>query len=264
MQISLDILPKHSNKNSGWPWTEVSNNAPHLMPNGSDWTRITVVTPSYNQGQFLEETIRSVLLQGYPNLEYIIIDGGSTDNSVEIIKRYEQWLTFWISEADDGQSHAINRGFAKGTGELFAWLNSDDIYLPNTLHTIARAYQQVDTTTGAIVGYGVKVDLFGNIIYEPKKADLTFDTILDWYQNHFMQPGCFFTKVAWQQCGPLREDLEYCMDVDLWLKIAKQFSFHRIPHICAHATVHGSAKTTNKRTLYYTRIETDILLVQYG
>src|SRR5262249_19241824 len=110
-------------------------------------------TPSFNQGQFLEETIRSVLLQGYPNLEYLIIDGGSTDRSVEIIKKYEPWLAYWVSEPDRGQSHAINKGFKRATGEILAWLNSDDIYLPCTLIKVCRVFlkQKADLVTGGIV-----------------------------------------------------------------------------------------------------------------
>src|SRR5687767_11548136 len=110
---------------SGWPWICPGTARGQLVLAGSDWPRITIVTPSFNQAQFLEETIRSVLLQGYPNLEYIIIDGGSTDKSVDIIKKYEQWLAYWVSEPDRGQSDAINKGFEKATGEVFAWINSD-------------------------------------------------------------------------------------------------------------------------------------------
>ena len=105
------------------------------MPD-ANYPRISIVTPSYNQGQFIEQTIRSVLLQNYPNLEYIIIDGGSTDNTVETIEKYEQYITYWVSEPDRGQSHAINKGFARCTGEIMAWLNSDDLYLPSALKSL--------------------------------------------------------------------------------------------------------------------------------
>ena len=118
LQPLIDSLPPIDVAKPGWPWAEASVPLPEKMPDGSDWPRISVVTPSYNQGEFIEETIRSVLLQGYPNLEYIIIDGGSTDNSVEIIKKYEPWLTYWVSEKDRGQSHAINKGFKHAAGEI--------------------------------------------------------------------------------------------------------------------------------------------------
>ena len=113
----LELLPLNSIR-KGWPWSEESSFLSKLKSDGSEWPRITIVTPSYNQGRFIEETIRSVLLQNYPNLEYIIIDGGSNDNTLEIIKKYEPWITYWISEPDKGQSDAINKGFQKATGYM--------------------------------------------------------------------------------------------------------------------------------------------------
>src|SRR5579862_8824120 len=104
------------------------------------WPRITVVTPSFQQGRFLEETIRSVLGQGYPNLDYIVIDGGSTDQSVEIIQKYAAQLSYWVSEPDHGQANAVNKGFQRSTGEILGWLNSDDLLLPGALFTIGRAF----------------------------------------------------------------------------------------------------------------------------
>src|SRR5437588_12503482 len=115
-----NVLPPPSDK-AGWPWTSQHLALPRVQPNGHPWPRISIITPSYNQGRFIEETIRSVLLQGYPNLEYLIIDGGSSDESVEIITKYSPWLAYWISEKDHGQSDAINRGFSRATGEVVAW-----------------------------------------------------------------------------------------------------------------------------------------------
>src|SRR4030042_6265175 len=122
---TLKELPSPPQGKTGWPWTEESPQLHNTMPDGSPWPKISIVTPSFNQGQFIEETIRSVLLQGYSDLEYIIIDGGSKDDSIELIRKYEKWLTYWVSEPDHGQSHAINKGFRKASGEIVAWLNSD-------------------------------------------------------------------------------------------------------------------------------------------
>ncbi|MGB5971795.1 MAG: glycosyltransferase, partial [Nodosilinea sp.] len=117
------------------------------MPDGSEWPRVSIVTPSYNQGQFLEETIRSVLLQRYPNLEYIVIDGGSTDNSAEIIEKYQSCITYWVSEKDNGQAHAINKGLKISTGSILGWINSDDLYVKGTLRKIAQALCQNQSYT---------------------------------------------------------------------------------------------------------------------
>src|SRR5882724_1025422 len=114
---TLADLPPSTPVRTGWPWTVETPSLPPLRPDGTPWPRVSIVTPSYNQGQFIEEAIRSVLLQGYPDLEYIIIDGGSSDQSVEIIKKYEPWLAYWISARDKGQSQAINRGFARAKGD---------------------------------------------------------------------------------------------------------------------------------------------------
>jgi len=137
----LNDLPSSFTGKVGWPWTEESPQLSDTMPDGRPWPKISIVTPNYNYGQFLEETIRSVLLQGYPNLEYIIIDGGSTDNSIEIIKKYEKWLAYWISEPDRGQSHAINKGLKMASGEWFNWINSDDLLMPHALKTLIKISQ---------------------------------------------------------------------------------------------------------------------------
>ena len=139
---TLRDLPPPPQGKTGWPWTDESSQLPDRMPDGSPWPRISIVTPSLNQDQFIEETIRSVLLQGYPNLEYIIIDGGSIDSSMKVIREYQLWLLYWQSEPDPGQSAAINKGFEVGRGDILAWLNSDDVYLPQTCSIVARAFSE--------------------------------------------------------------------------------------------------------------------------
>jgi glycosyltransferase involved in cell wall biosynthesis len=125
---ALEQLPVPPKGKTGWPWTEESPQLPEAMLDGGAWPKISIVTPSYNQGEFIEETIRSVLLQGYPDVEFIIIDGNSTDHTIEVIKKYGPWISFWVSEDDQGQAHALNKGFHKATGVLIGWQNSDDYY----------------------------------------------------------------------------------------------------------------------------------------
>jgi glycosyltransferase involved in cell wall biosynthesis len=232
---------------TGWPWTEESKPLPPLMPNGNPWPKVSIVTPSYNQGQFLEETIRSVLLQNYPNLEYIIMDGGSTDNSVEIIRKYEPWLKYWVSEKDGGQSHAINKGFTHSTGNLLGWLNSDDYYLPETLYKLCKANLS-DPTVGLVYGQGHIINSKGKIVYTPTLKQVTRESLFDWsFGNDFMQPSSLFTEKAWSDCGTLDERLHYSMDVDLFLKIAIKYDFLMIEDILSISHSHCGAKTTVDR-----------------
>src|SRR5262245_61472158 len=150
--VNLSQLPQPSAGQSGWPWTEETPPLPPRMSDGREWPKITVVTPNLNYRRFLEETIRSVLLQNYPNLEYIVVDGGSSDGSLEIIRKYEQWLT-WESKPDVGTSSAINKGLRLATGDILTFLNSDDYYQPGTLAQIARrmdAAQNPDVVMGDV------------------------------------------------------------------------------------------------------------------
>lgn len=184
--------------------------------------KISVITPSFNQGEFIEETIKSVLDQQYPNLEYIIMDGGSKDQSVDIIKNYEKHLAYWVSEKDKGQTNAINKGFQKATGDILVWLNSDDFFYPYTFDYVAQAYQK-HPKAGLYLGNGYICDKQGKII-RPHSINIGFDveTLVNG-QNYIMQPSVFINRKAYQKIGDLDESLHYEMDVDYWIKIGKEF-----------------------------------------
>jgi glycosyltransferase involved in cell wall biosynthesis len=138
----LEKLPPPPPGRTGWPWTEATSPDSYAAPPASgQWPKLSIVCPSFRQGRFIEETIRSVLLQNYPSLEFIVIDGGSNDETVPVLKKYSPWLTHWESEPDRGQSHALNKGFTRATGELFGWINSDDFYLPGAFAAVAACYR---------------------------------------------------------------------------------------------------------------------------
>jgi len=228
----------------------------------SQLPKISIVTPSYNQGQYLEKTIRSVLDQHYPNLEYIIIDGGSTDKSVEIIRKYKSDLKYWVSEPDRGQSHAINKGFEHATGELFGWLNSDDYYMEGALQAVAELFVQ-HPDVGAFVGAGQMVDSAAHVLCYKEPENVTFQALFRWpVQGLFMQPSCFFKSTAWLQCGPLDERLHFTMDVDLWMKIAKQSQYARCNHLLSTSLIHSLAKTSafQNRTM----VDLAVVMMRHG
>ncbi len=207
---------------------------------------ISVVTPSFNQAAYLETTIRSVLEQGYPNLEYLVIDGGSTDGSVDIIKKYADRLTYWVSEPDSGQSNAINKGFARATGELLAWLNSDDYYMPGALHAFAEA-AVAHPDADFFVGIGRAVDVNGRILFDlPPPENLGLESTYRWLdRGDFLQPSAIFRRRIWERAEPIDEDIHFVMDVDLWLRMAKAgCRFHLIDAVLSSALVHAAAKTT--------------------
>ncbi len=191
----------------------------------SDAPRITIVTPSFNQGSYLEATIRSVLDQGYPNLEYIVIDGGSTDGSVDILRRYADQLTYWVSEKDRGQADAINKGMARATGELRAYLNSDDIYLAGALEQVARAYRE-NPRGDLFHGVCRVIDEQGQPIGRRQGSITRFDELVDvwgvwWKERNFVQPEVFWTKRIADKVGPFRTELFMVMDYEYWTRVLR-------------------------------------------
>jgi glycosyltransferase involved in cell wall biosynthesis len=213
----ITSLPSPPTGKAGWPWTEATPPLPPTMPDGQPWPLISIVTPSYNQGQFIEETIRSVLLQGYPNLEYIIIDGGSSDESVEIIRKYEPWLAYWVSEKDRGQSHAINKGLRRSSGEVFNWLNSDDLLAPGALAETGRLWsvEQPHMLTGRgllveAVSRRIIQDWTPTVPYTPLAlTDRSGSVML------MLQPSTFIARRLLCATGGVREDLQFRMDWEL-------------------------------------------------
>jgi glycosyltransferase involved in cell wall biosynthesis len=223
--LSMKCLPETPKNKRSWPWGDVVfSQLPETMSEGNPWPCISIVTPSYNQGQFIEETIRSVLLQGYPNLEYIIVDGGSSDDSVEIIKKYEPWLAYWISEPDRGQSHAINKGWSRATGDIIAYLNSDDTYMPSALAHVAHLWRQ-NPKAAVWVGAVAFVDEGSSLKYTltprlPGLAPLDL-TIIDREKWSLPQQSGFYNRTILDQVGCfLREDLHYSMDRELYYRLA--------------------------------------------
>lgn len=221
---TLKDLPSPLKGKTRWPWTEENERLPDKMPDDRPWPRVSIVTPSYNQGQFIEETIRSVLLQGYPNLEYIIIDGGSTDGTVDIIRKYEKWLAYWVSEPDRGQSHAINKGLKISTGKLFNWQNADDVLAPGALRVTASA--MIDYPQASYVhGYQILIDSQSNIIHElkpPYGGKCDFLPSLVHSISNFKggsHLGCLMDRNLVVEVGMIDESLHYTMDVDITLRL---------------------------------------------
>jgi glycosyltransferase involved in cell wall biosynthesis len=173
--------------------------------------KISVITPSYNQGQFIEETIRSVLDQNYPSLEFIIMDGGSTDGTVEILRRYDSALAFWTSERDRGQADAVNRGFARATGDLVVWINSDDLLMRGSLAAYADAH--VRAPNDVLLGDMVIFDEHGPVKVE-RQRDVTFEgVVVPWLTGtNWLQPATAVPRAVWEKAGLLDESYRYTFD----------------------------------------------------
>lgn len=202
---------------------------------------VSIVTPSYNQGEFLEDTIRSVLEQDYESIEYVIIDGGSSDNSLEIIKKYADRLAYYVSEPDNGQTEAINKGFARANGQIFAWLNSDDTLEPGAVSE-AVEFLQANPEIGMVYGDANYIDQHGNRIGRFPAAQTGYKRLRQGYV-HIPQQSSFWRAELFRQVGPLDEDVYFAMDYDLWVRLAKvsELKYHR--RTWANFRLHAGAKT---------------------
>ena len=211
-----------------------------------NYPKITIVTPSYNQGDFLEATILSVLGQGYPNLEYIIMDGGSTDNSIDVIMKYQDKLSYWCSEKDNGSSQAINKGFSMATGEILAWINSDDIFMPQSLFLMAFYYLSsekkdilffgncihFEESPSGVISHG------SDVAGKAEKYDLNIC-------DYIIQPSSFWSKSIWEKIGPLNENLNYAFDWEWFLRAKdKKINFKPLSKVLSLYRIHDSHKTS--------------------
>ena len=254
---SINELPPPPSDKNGWPWSEENQSISIETLDISTYPKISIITPNYNYGHFLEETIRSILLQGYPNLEYIVIDGGSNDNSVEIIKKYEKWVNYWVSEKDKGQVNAINKGLKKCTGEIFNWINSDDQLMPGALYIIASLYQK-NQQPDIVAGSGMGVDAQSRRILsevQPKVIKTAWDLIkYGQVKLGISQSNAFLKRALIPNIVSLREDFDYCFDWILYLEcllnLGNKFKMVTTSFPISRCLVHAEAKTVKSGYLF--------------
>jgi glycosyltransferase involved in cell wall biosynthesis len=248
---TLKELPPPPPGKTGWPWTEESRLRPYLEALvESEVPRISVITPSYNQGEFIEETIRSVLLQGYANLEYLIIDGGSTDDTTAVIRKYESWIDYWVSERDRGQSHAINKGLARITGTLWGWINSDDLLLPDTLPFLGDEHRREPNAVLA----GDVIDFRDEPPYKVlvRQGELELRKFVEFWtrRGQWHQPGIFFPTCLSESVGPLDESLRYLFDYDLLCRLLAVTSARYLERPVSAFRLHSESKTVSQGDLF--------------
>ena len=203
--------------------------------------RVSIVTPSFNQAQYIESTIQSVLAQDYPHIEYMIVDGGSTDDTVDIIKKYQGQLAWWVSEKDQGQTDAINKGFARASGDILAWINSDDTYEPGAVR-LAVNYLMEHPEVGMVYGDCNFINAEGRVIGRFASAQTNYRMLRQGYV-HIPQQTMFFHAELWRQVGPLDPSFYFAMDYDLWTRISARTGIKYIPQTWANFRLHTTGKT---------------------
>ncbi len=245
---------------AGWPWHGTVLASPEaLLSGGRPWPRLSIVMPSYNQGAFVEAALRSVLLQGYPNLELIVIDGGSEDRSADVIAKYAPWLTRFVSERDRGPAHALNKGFALASGEILGFLNADDFYMPGALTRVAKELLR-RPSIDILSGHGYHARVSGEI-GPPIFSD-------PWHPTRFLYGTCvlvqqatFFRRRIFERIHGFNEDRRTCWDMELWADMARAgASFHVFDEFLAAFRLHDRSFTGDARFTGQTRQDTGEIL----
>ena len=202
---------------------------------------VSIVTPSYNQADFLAQTLQSVLGQDYPHIEYIVVDGGSTDGTVDLLRRYDRCLGWWVSEPDRGQTDALNKGFARARGEILGWLNADDLYAPYAVRE-AVAYLQAHPEVGLVYGDAAYIDEEGRILGRYRAGPTDYRDLLRG-RVPIPQQAAFFRAALWRQVGPLNPRFYFAMDYDLWVRLARITRLAHVPRLWGYFRLHLQAKT---------------------
>lgn len=234
--------------------------------------RISIVTPSYNQGRFLNQTVESVLHQNVPDLEYLVLDGGSTDDSREILRRHGDRLAFWCSEPDGGQYHAINAGFARSTGEVLGWLNSDDMYLPGALSVVAEIFERYPQIEWLTTLYPLRWDTAGRVVRCSARAGFSRAGFMageslptgDWYSPGWLQQeSTFWRRSLWERVGAkLDTRWKIAADFDLWLRFSERAELYAVDVPLGGFRLHGDQKTAHQRREY--QREAEEILAAHG
>lgn len=239
---NLAELPPPPDSVTIWPWTRGSRPLPETMPDGRPWPLISIVIPSFNQGWYLEQSIRSVLLQGYPQLEFIVVDGGSSDGSAGTIARYDTWMKHWVSEPDNGPADALHKGFGVASGDLLGFLNADDFYLPGCLEKVAAAFH-AHPSADVVSGHGYFAKATGELGV-PLFSD-RWD--LDRFRNGacvLVQPATFFRRLAYERVEGFKRGTSTCWDMELWADMALAgANFHSMDEFMAAFRLHAGSIT---------------------
>jgi len=228
---------------------------------GAAWPLVSVVTPVLNQGRFLERCLRSVAEQDYPRIEHIVMDGGSADETVAILRRHAPQLAHWESAPDGGQAAAINRGLHRSSGRILAWLNADDWYEPGALRAAVAALLAAPGA-GAVAGVGEMQDEAGQRSLRQAPTQVNSAVLARWLEAFFWQPSVFFTREAWSEAGPLDESLEYALDLDFWFRLTARRPWVTTPTLLSTSLRHAQAKTRARP--FHANLEAIAVIARHG